>query len=44
MSHVELGTKQPTIEVMRRIADQLGVPLDAVSYVISDCEHEAVPA
>lgn len=39
LSHVELGTKRPTIEAMRRIANALGVPLDAVSYVIPDCEH-----
>lgn len=44
MSHVELGTKQPTVEVMRRIADQLGVSLDAVSYVMPSCGHEEAAA
>lgn len=43
MSNVELGHKAPTVELMRRIADQLAVPLDAVSYVVPECEHsEAV--
>jgi transcriptional regulator with XRE-family HTH domain len=39
MSNIELGAKQPTAEVLRKIADELGVPLDAVSYVIPDCGH-----
>lgn len=39
MSRVELGDKQPSPQVLRAIADQLGVPLDAVSYVIPACEH-----
>lgn len=44
MSNVELGHKQPTVEFLSRVARQLGVPLDAVSYVIPDCEHEGVAA
>lgn len=40
MSRVELGEKQPSPQVLRNIATQLGVPLDAVSYVIPACEHE----
>ena len=40
MSNVELGHKQPTVEFMSRVARELGVPLDAVSYVIPSCEHE----
>lgn len=40
MSNVELGHKQPTVEFMARVAQALGVPLDAVSYVIPVCEHE----
>lgn len=44
MSHIELGTKTPTVTVMVRIAQQLGVPLDAVSYVIPDCGHGEVAA
>jgi transcriptional regulator with XRE-family HTH domain len=44
MSNVELGHKQPTVEFMARVAAQLAVPLDAVSYVIPDCEHEEAAA
>lgn len=46
LSRVELGDKQPSPEALRRIATQLGVPLDAISYVVPDCGHEleAVPA
>lgn len=40
MSNIELGAKQPTSEVLRRIADELGVSLDAVSYVLPNCDHE----
>lgn len=44
MSQIETGAKQPTVEVMARIAEQLGVPLDAISYVIPDCGHEVAAA
>lgn len=40
MSNVELGHKQPTVEFMARVAAGLGVPLDAISYVVPACEHE----
>lgn len=39
MSNVELGHKAPTVEFMARVAHELGVPLDAISYVIPDCGH-----
>lgn len=39
MSNVELGHKQPTVEFMARVAQALGVPLDAVSYVIPACQN-----
>lgn len=43
MSNVELGHKKPTVEFLARVARELGVPIDAISYVIPDCEHvEAV--
>ena len=41
MSNVELGHKQPTVEFMARVARELGVPLEAVSYVVPICDHEA---
>lgn len=44
MSNVELGHKQPTIEFMGRVARELGVSLDAISYVIPDCGHEEAAA
>lgn len=37
MSNIEIGRKQPTSEVLRKIADELGVPLDAISYVCQEC-------
>lgn len=44
MSNIELGAKQPTPEVLRKIATELGVPLDAISYVIPDCPNCEVAA
>jgi transcriptional regulator with XRE-family HTH domain len=44
MSNVELGHKQPTIEFLARVARELGVPIDAISYIVPVCEHEAVSA
>lgn len=41
MSNVELGHKQPTVEFMSRVAQELGVPLDAISYTVPAIE---VPA
>lgn len=37
MSNVELGHKQPTTEFLARVARELAVPLDAVSYVVHPC-------
>lgn len=34
LSNLESGRKQPSANKAREIADQLGVPLDAVTYVI----------
>lgn len=39
LSHVELNKKDPSPVVLRAIATQLGVPLDAISYVIPECER-----
>lgn len=45
MSNVELGHKQPTVEFMARVARELGVPLDAISYTCATCAAaEAVVA
>lgn len=35
LSHVESGAKQPSAAVTRRIADELGVPLDAITYPVA---------
>jgi transcriptional regulator with XRE-family HTH domain len=37
LSRVELGDATPSPTVLRAIADQLGVGLDAVSYVVPMC-------
>lgn len=37
MSNIEAGRKQPTPEKLRKIANELGVPLDAISYVCQTC-------
>lgn len=44
MSNVELSHKTPTVEFLARVARELGVPLDAISYVIPDCGHEEIAA
>lgn len=44
LSRVELGDKQPSPQVLRNIADQLGVSLDAISYVLPACGHEEAAA
>jgi transcriptional regulator with XRE-family HTH domain len=36
LSNIEAGRKQPDPAVARRIADRLGVPLDAVTYPVVD--------
>ena len=40
MSNVELGHKQPTTEFLARVARELSVPIDAISYVIPNSDHE----
>lgn len=37
MSNVELGHKIPTTEFLARVARELAVPLDAISYVTPTC-------
>lgn len=45
LSNVELGHKQPTTEFLTRLARELGVPLDAISFVCPTCaEREAEEA
>lgn len=39
MSNVELGHKIPTVEFMARVARELGVSLDAISYITPECER-----
>lgn len=35
LSQIEHGARQPSAEVMRKLADGLGVPLDAISHVVT---------
>ena len=35
--NIEKGVKQPSEGIARNIADQLGYPLDAITYVIPEC-------
>ncbi len=35
LTHIEKGEKQPAPDVAKRIADRLGVPIDAVTYPVS---------
>lgn len=35
LSNIEAGRKQPSPSTTRRIADHLGVPLDAITYPIT---------
>lgn len=37
LSYVELEKKAPSWTVLRAIADQLGVPVEAISYVTPEC-------
>jgi transcriptional regulator with XRE-family HTH domain len=41
MSQIEKG-KQPGPDTIRRIADELGVPLDAISYPVPEAVPEDV--
>lgn len=34
LTNIEKGIKQPSPAVARRIADRLGVPLDAITYPV----------
>ncbi len=36
LTNIEAGRKQPASNVQRAIADRLGVPLDAITYVVHD--------
>jgi hypothetical protein len=38
LCNIEAGRKQPPEEVIHRIAAHLGVPVDAISYVIEEAE------
>lgn len=46
LTNIERGRKQPAAAVIRSIADQLGVPLAAITYpVLADrADDEAIPA
>lgn len=46
LSNIESGRKQPSPEVQRKIATELGVPLDAITHVVQtpDREPEGVAA
>ncbi|MDR0482777.1 MAG: helix-turn-helix domain-containing protein [Cellulomonadaceae bacterium] len=37
LTNVEAGRKQPSPAVSKAIAFRLGVPLDAITYVVEDC-------
>ena len=36
LSNIEHGSNSATVENIRRIADELGVPIDAISHVVPD--------
>lgn len=41
LTNIESGRKQPSPAASKRIADQLGVPLDAITYVVGDTTKAA---
>lgn len=41
LTNIESGRKQPAPDVARRIAEQLGVDLDAITYVIPGARDAA---
>lgn len=41
LSNIEKGAKQPSPAIARRIADELGVPLAAITYSVPDREGAA---
>ena len=36
LSQIEHGQRQPSPEVLRRLATELGVPLDAISHTVAE--------
>lgn len=36
LSQIESGARQPELDVVSRISDALGVPLDAITYPVPD--------
>lgn len=45
LSNVELGHKQPTNEFLARVARELGVPINAISFICDECaSQEAISA
>lgn len=43
LSNVELGHKQPTNEFLVRVSRELGVSLEAISYICAECvSQEAI--
>lgn len=39
LSNIESGRRFPPPEVLKRIADELGQPIAAISYTTFKCEH-----
>ena len=44
LNNIERERKYPPTPVLQRIANELGVSLDAISYVKFECEHCEVAA
>lgn len=44
LSEIETGKVQPRIATTRRIADELGVSLDAITYPVADPAPVTAPA
>lgn len=42
LSNIEKGHKQPSPDVARKMAERLGVPLNAIQYVITSADARAV--
>lgn len=43
LTNIEKNARRPAPDITRAIADRLGVPLDAISYLVSD-DRDQVPA
>lgn len=41
LTNIESGRKQPSPAAAKRIADQLGIPLDAITYMVDDVKAVA---